>query len=170
MALEVARELRRHGYDVALFALVDTFAPSPAQDLGADGPGGSVTRLRSEAGRVWDAVPGDTALERLIAVPRMLTAGPVRFRGIKHYGGFYNRGWVMQLLHRPAPYAGDAVVYVGERNVTDTDQERWRRVLTGSWELALVPGDHHTVLREPYVETLAVDLRERIRRTMAVDE
>ncbi len=170
VALEVARELRRHGYEVALLALVDTFAPSASSDSDAGSPGGSVARIRSEAERVWDAVPGDTAVARLIAIPRMLTAGPVRYRGIKHYGGFYNRGWVMQQLHRPKPYAGNAVVYVGESNVTDTDQERWQRVLRGSWALAVVPGDHHTVLREPFVQGLAADLRERIRGATIVDE
>ena len=78
----------------------------------------------------------------------MLTAGPIRYRGIKHYGGFYNRGLVMPQLHRPNLYSGDAIVYLGERNMTGTDHHRWQRVLTGSWELTSVPGDHHTVLRD----------------------
>ena len=100
----------------------------------------------------------------------MLTAGPIRYRGIKHYGGFYNRGLVMPQLHRPNPYSGDAIVYLGERNMTGTDHHRWQRVLTGSWELTSVPGDHHTVLREPYVQTLAADLRERILRAASIDQ
>ena len=58
----------------------------------------------------------------------------------------------------------------GEGNLTETVDRRRRRVLTGDWELTPVPGDHHTVLREPYVQALAADLRERIRRTTAVDE
>jgi hypothetical protein len=75
----------------------------------------------------------------LIAIARMLTAGPIRYRGIKHYGGFYDRGLVIPQLHRPNPYSADAIVYLGERNMTETDHHRWQRVLTGPWELTSGP-------------------------------
>jgi thioesterase domain-containing protein len=165
VALEVARQLRLAGYDVALLALVDVLPPVPPADAGAGRSRSPVTRMPAEAARVWAALPGQGAIGRLVALPRMVTAGPVRYRGIKHYGGFYNRGLVMQQLYRPKPYPGDAVVYAGEHNTAETDYHRWQSVLPGPWELSVVPGDHHTVLREPYVQTLAADLRERIGRT-----
>ena len=92
----------------------------------------------------------------------MATAGPVRYRGIKHYGGFFNRGSAMQQLHQPQRYAGDAVVYAGLDNVIDVDYQGWQSILSGTWELIPVPGDHHTILREPFVQVMAEDLRERI--------
>jgi len=164
VAFEVARQLRAAGYDVALLALIDTFPPCLQESAREQGARGVVRRTPARIGRVWAALPGDSSIDRMIAVPRMLTAGPIRYRGIKHYGGFFNRGSVMQQLHRSKPYSGDAVVYVGERNATDTDHERWCHLLTGSLELAYVLGDHHTVLREPYVQALAADLRMRITR------
>jgi acyl-coenzyme A synthetase/AMP-(fatty) acid ligase/thioesterase domain-containing protein len=167
VAFEVARRLRLAGHDVALLALVDAFPPEVPVAADAVGSGRPAGRLAAQAARVWKALPEDDAMGKLISIPRMLTAGPVRYRGIKHYGGFYNRGWVMQQLHRPKPYSGDAVVYVGERNLTETDHHRWQRVLSGSWELTSVPGDHHTVLREPFVQALAEDLRARILRARA---
>ena len=155
VAFEVARELRRAGYDVALLALIDTFPPADDAETRSRG---FVDRTK----RVWGAVPGDRPLDRLIAIPRMATAGPVRYRGIKHYGGFFNRGSAMQELHRPGSYAGETVAYAGEDNAAEVDYRRWGQVLTGPWTLEYVPGDHHTVLREPFVQAMAKDLRTRI--------
>ncbi len=169
VALEVARQLRVTGHEVALLALVDVFPPAPRTGAGAGRSHGPARHLAGEAARVWAALPGDGVTGRLIALPRMLTAGPIRYRGIKHYGGFYNRGVAMQQLHRPKPYPGTTVVCVGERNQIVSDHHRWQRVLTGQWELTTVPGDHHTVLREPYVKTLAAELRARIVRAGVVD-
>ena len=154
VAYEVARELRRAGYNVALLGLIDTFPP----DFGSGAQRGAVEAAR----RVWRAIPGEGSVDRLIALPRMLTAGPVRYRGIKHYGGFFNRGSAMQQLYIPRPYAGASVAYVGMDNVLDVDYGTWQRVLTGPFELVQVPGDHHTVLRDPFVQTLAEDLRQRL--------
>ncbi len=155
VAFEVARELRRAGYEVALLALIDTFPPAGDTNVR---PRGLIDRTK----RVWDAVPGDRPLDRLIAIPRMVTAGPIRYRGIKHYGGFFNRGSAMQELHRPGAYAGQTVAYAGEDNAGEVDYRRWGDVLTGRWTLEYVPGDHHTVLREPFVQAMADDLRARI--------
>lgn len=164
VAFEVARRLRLAGHDVALLGLIDAYMPDIVPEPAAGRSRGAAARAATGARRVWRALPGDRAVDRLISIPRMLTAGPIRYRGIKHYGGFYNRGLVMQQLYRPTPYPGNTVVYVGEGNATDADRRRWRKVLTGQWTLTAVPGDHHTVLREPYVQSLAEDLREQIRR------
>lgn len=162
VALEVARHLRSVGHEVSLLALVDAFPPNPPPESSGGRTRGPAGRMVAEAARVWSALPGGGVLGRLIALPRMLTAGPIRYRGIKHYGAFFNRGWLMQQLYRAEPYAGRAVVYVGERNLNESEQLRWAHVLIGPWETASVPGDHHTVLREPYVQSLAADLCGRI--------
>ncbi len=68
----------------------------------------------------------------------MMTAGPIRYRGIKHYGGFFNRGLVMQRLHVPAPYPGDAVIYASEDSSASVDFTGWRQTLIGTIEFVSV--------------------------------
>jgi thioesterase domain-containing protein len=166
VALEVAREIGHSGRAVPVLALLDT--PPPRYEHAADGSPHRhpIGRFTATAARLWESLPGDRPIDRITAVPRMMTAGPIRYRGIKHYGGFFNRGLVMQRLHVPAPYPGDAVIYASEDSSASVDFSGWRQTLIGTIEFVSVPGDHHTMLRDPNVHALAADLGGRIRESL----
>jgi acyl-coenzyme A synthetase/AMP-(fatty) acid ligase/thioesterase domain-containing protein len=168
VAIEVARELGRIGVEVPVLALLDTPPPQYEYASNVAPHQRAVTRFISSGARLWKSLPGDRPLDRITSVPRMVTAGPIRYRGIRHYGGFFNRGLVMQRLHVPEPYAGDVVIYVSEASAVDTDFTRWRRTLTGSVEFVSIPGDHHTMLRDPNVHALSADLCHRIRTSLGM--
>ena len=167
VAIEAAREFARSGSEVPVLALLDTPPPRYEHPAGIGSHRRTVRRITESAARLWESLPGEDPISRITAVPRMVTSGPIRYRGIKHYGGFFNRGLVMQRLHVPAPYAGAVVIYASDDSSADIDFTRWRRTLTGTVELLGVPGDHHTMLRDPNVHALTGDLGARIRAALA---
>ncbi len=168
VAIEVARAFGRTGTEVPVLALLDTPPPRYEHPAGHGSHRRTVRRITASAARIWDSLPGEDPISRITAVPRMVTSGPIRYRGIKHYGGFFNRGLVMQRLHVPAPYAGAVVIYASDDSSADIDFTRWRRTLTGAVEFRDVPGDHHTMLRDPNVHALTADLGARIRTTLGM--
>ncbi len=95
---------------------------------------------------------------------RILTAGPIRYRGRTQYELFEGRGYHLQRLYRASPTRAGR--WSTSRNETRLaiDHLRWQRYwLRGPSDMSFVPGDHFTMLREPFVRHLAADLRERIR-------
>jgi thioesterase domain-containing protein len=56
------------------------------------------------------------------------------------------------LAHRPEPYAGRLAYLSAER---DGDADRWRDLAPTGFVHHTVGGDHYTVLRPPYADTVA---------------
>lgn len=159
VAYEVACRMRAAGHNVELLALLDSYPPNVADDPGGQAAPGRVEVLRRRLAAARGAMSAQEAYQLL----RVLSAGPIRYRGRTQYELFEARGYHLQRLYRAKPYAGRTVVYVAERNTLAIDHLRWQQYwLKGPSEISLVPGDHFTMLREPLVTQLATDLRGRI--------
>ncbi|MGY1746118.1 alpha/beta fold hydrolase [Blastococcus sp. SYSU D00695] len=135
LALEAARQLTAAGETVSALVLVDALPPGSREELP---PRSVVARLRGLAG---------------------LAATGVVSRRARQYGRFHRQAQVLTARYRPDPWPGRALVLVadGPEQVSRAD---WGRFLSGEWEVRTVPGDHHSVLRDPHVSSLAAVVTE----------
>jgi amino acid adenylation domain-containing protein len=177
IAFEMARQMQNQGQEVALLALVDSYAPSatPAEATSANDlasfafhlgftydrivaagntflalpPAGQLAYLLSEA-KHSGVVAADMTLEDLTAMWEMFKAN---FRIMASYRGGSYRGKVTLLRAEPILGAGPA-----QNGSAPEDAERgWGKWATGV-EVIGVPGNHFTIIREPQVKVLAEQL------------
>jgi thioesterase domain-containing protein len=166
VAYEVARRLRTAGQEVKLLALFDSYLPRSAvgQDDSPTGEG-LWQRVRTKL-KEWESLlPEDRRVPRWRQAWQMIVVGPLRYPGLAHFDILFNRGHAMTRRYQPEPYPGPTVVYMAARNLLPIDHLGWDSFLTGPWELVDVPGDHHSMLREPHVRALAADLNGRLHPT-----
>jgi thioesterase domain-containing protein len=144
VALEMATTLIRLGQTVEMVAAIDTTPPGGEQPEYAF-TGGIRASLRDLRNFL---APHMDSIERR----------PSRF---------YRQGAVVQPRYRMKPYPGRALVVVAQDNENDAVRALhrvvWSRHFTGDWSLIEIPGDHTSILRPPYVETLADILSSNIR-------
>jgi thioesterase domain-containing protein len=170
----MARMLEAWGETVELLALIDTPAPghegSPADDvmllagfvlhLGMAPEQITLTREQAaaltsderlaqawEMARAADAVPGDLELshfQRLWAVYRANAAAAAAYQ--------------------PGPCASAVLLVVAQDRAAKAADEsaRWQALTRGTVRCATIPGDHFSIVREPYVAELATLLAEAL--------
>jgi amino acid adenylation domain-containing protein len=182
LAFEMARQLRAAGQDVALLALIESQCPGPhSWPLHR--------RLESKAMRIWSlttqnlrrlvtlkprAVPG-FLWERIVNIGIKITfvqayrwsvrlgrpLFPVKFRGVR--GALKYAVW----SYRPRGYPGRITLFratgPGALRVRDPDWG-WNQVAAGGVEIHEVLGDHVTIMQEPNVEALSIQLSACLER------
>ena len=70
--------------------------------------------------------------------------------------------------YRPRPYSGRVIHLLRNQSVTKHSQDlclKWENYVGNEIEWHTVPGDHHTMLREPNVRVLAEKLNEYLHKT-----
>ncbi|MEW5631253.1 amino acid adenylation domain-containing protein [Streptomyces hydrogenans] len=63
------------------------------------------------------------------------------------------------LRHRPGPVDGRLVLLSASRQPRRLATRPWRLLARGGFELHTVPGDHHSMMRQPHLTTLAESLQ-----------
>jgi natural product biosynthesis luciferase-like monooxygenase protein/amino acid adenylation domain-containing protein/non-ribosomal peptide synthase protein (TIGR01720 family) len=178
VAFEMARQLEAAGEEVEALVLIDSRLPR----LAAPGRAGArdglllVQAFAQDLGIPADRLPAPDAdageaayLGRVLRSARAagLLPGdldPARMQQL--YGVFrFN----LRAMHgyRPGSYGGRVTLLrVGERGLAERLLGKraagWRRVARGELEVRTVPGTHHTMLREPQVETLAGEVERAL--------
>ncbi|MDY6804445.1 MAG: amino acid adenylation domain-containing protein [Cyanobacteriota bacterium] len=170
VAWEMARQLQASGQEVALLALIDSYAPttpheemddafitnSLSNDLGAifgsefsisDSqlqqlkPEEQLGRILTEAKRL-NILPPDIGMEQM---GRLFEVFKANLKAMYDYG--------------PLPYSGRTVLF----SASDEAPERgWSSLAAGEQEVYTIPGDHYEILREPGVGVLAERLNQLI--------
>ena len=196
IAFEVARQLCARGERVALLALIDSQAQNQGQarqtwfsllailavDLGLTGPklAALLQEIRSLAPavqlrRVW------TETKRAGVVPAEMTL--LEFRRL--FDTFKANSDMMQ-RYQPGEYEGRVTLIAAEQSLehdpnfvrfdessgteapTPGDPSHgWARLASDGVDVHVVPGNHFSMMREPFVETLAERLRGCIDDTLA---
>ncbi|MFT3659824.1 MAG: AMP-binding protein [Gordonia sp. (in: high G+C Gram-positive bacteria)] len=159
--LEAATLLRERAERVECVVLLDprfeTDAPvrEALPDRGGVVPGdpGPPTEeprqaLAARLAVLWNRV----AMRALVA-----TAGLWRLPTTLQWTVFWDLGRVLLRKHRPTPYAGPVTLVRASDN--DDDPARWAPIATGDLTVAEVPGDHHSMMRDPHVAATAARLR-----------
>ncbi|HEY0735912.1 MAG TPA: amino acid adenylation domain-containing protein, partial [Herpetosiphonaceae bacterium] len=173
VAYEMAHQLTAQGEEVALLALIDTWAPrdeaAPAVDpttllrwfaidlgrtVGAD-LAGSVD--------VLSALPPEQQLAYVLDQARASGALPPDLgeRELRAYLDVFTASLRAMQDYRPRPYAGRVTLFrAGDRPLDAAGATLgWDALAAAGISLRVIPGDHYTIVRQPHVAALAEQLR-----------
>jgi amino acid adenylation domain-containing protein len=196
IAFEVARQLRARGEHVALLALIDSQAQTKTEarqswysllailalDLGL--PGKELVMLFQEIRslppalqlrRVWQetkragVIPAEMTLLEFRRVFDTFKANSDMMR--RYEAGEYD-GRVTLITAEQSLEEDPAFVRFDEASDTEASSEAdsshgWAPLAAGGVDVHIVPGNHFTMMREPFVEALAERLRLCINETLA---
>jgi thioesterase domain-containing protein/glycosyltransferase involved in cell wall biosynthesis len=172
VAFEMARQLAAADEEVALLALLDCVAPLPdLRGEGSDPEAGDEELIDLWEREITGGVPGRSFEEKAGLVLSELQ----RRRLLPAAAGLpeLRRGLLVYRAHRralrgyePGPYAGPVALFrtagtpPQARFSPEVDQDTWgwSALATGRLAVRIVPGDHDTLLAEPYVRELAAVL------------
>lgn len=187
IALEIAHRLRARGREIALLVAIDGAPEIPAglrrwdprywlrvaaglpaslADSRAMDPGFPVSTLTRMAGAYVKRARSLVRRQAPEAAPRLES-----FISMDRYPAaqrqFMARLYEAIMSYRPAPWDGPVTVYearFGPAFTLPQCMERWR-ALAPEVERVVLPGNHVTIMREPWVSGLARDLKRRLQAT-----
>ena len=134
VAVEMAHRLRSAGEEVEILLVLDSFPPDPAL--------------------IPNAPPDRTFARKVRDVVGLAVTGLVPTPGLGQYWRFHEQSRILSKWYRTTPYGGRAVVVVADSEERDA-RASWEPHLCGEWTRLLTPGDHITMMRDPYAESLA---------------
>ena len=169
IAFEMAHKLSALGHRVERLALIDSRSVYEA-----GGSDGEIEKMRAFA---WDlglrskdfaseeSLGEDPAiwLERVreLAQERGLLPVDLEPERLRIFYRVFKAHLSAAEDYRPEPYGGSVALFRAEHGrVVESEPEDlgWRALVSGSLEIESIPGDHHSILREPQVETLGTKL------------
>jgi thioesterase domain-containing protein len=128
LSTEVAHQLREAGQEVALLVIIDSFPPDGKSHVPLEG----------------------SPLQKLRAVIGVATTGLHGAPGDDQYWRFWRQSNFLHMRYRGKPYDGETLVIVAADSEEKQVRRSWAPYLTGTWRLTHVPGDHMSVLRDPF--------------------
>lgn len=160
LAFEMARQLRAHGQQVALLALIDTWAPGPRLTL---------------ARRFWNFtchfLPARVKKPKAF-LQEIQNAIRSRLRELWYLGIWNSQARHLHRLMKanihaaqcyiPQQYPGKLTLFraLHQRITVESDlQLGWSKFVTGEIEIHDIPGDHATIFDSPHVQVLAACLQ-----------
>jgi amino acid adenylation domain-containing protein len=168
LAWEAGRLLQDAGEEIALLVLIDPLSPNSTggfiQMDGQTQPPPS--RARS--------VKLPQSLRRVVRA--LVEFGTINLAGIglksdkERISLFYRHAQILFRRYQPSPWDGPTVVYMAETKLDGHERYDFEPLLRGPWEEHYRPGNHLTIMGEPYVESLAVHLRQRLAAPQTVGQ
>ncbi len=181
VAYEIAQQLRAAGETVALTVLIDSYLPGEMSYL----------HERSRFTQYVDRHIGEMLLlpgmARLKYVAQWLANGGIRlgrFVGLRDHSSLARATGNVTKVHRraifayrPKSYAGKIVQLMCSDAAHRAYEDRrlaWSPLASAGFEIRIIPGNHHTMVEEPYAQTLAQEMqgcldREAAWRTLVED-
>ena len=160
IAFEMALQLLDSGEDVALLALLDPTAPP-----------GMPRDLRYYVRRAGYFSRRKQLVHAMLRRIRWTLRQVQRLRVLRYLGRQHTRRIQRTYkahLHAQKTYApgvySDTITFFAPREEYSPDDSRplWKNVTSGGFELHLVPGNHRTMSKDPYLQTLAQELQNVI--------
>lgn len=171
IAFEMAQQLRSSGHEVALLALIDSYAPIALKKSEDIDEAMLVVSLAKDLGRLFGrSLPlsidklkqlnSDEQLHYILEQVKKIDILPIE-------AGLQQIKWLLQVFrsnHRafysytPQRYPGLINFFCASEQafeVTEALSQRWESLTTGGIKIHTIPGDHYTIVREPYVKVLA---------------
>ncbi|MBT0770871.1 alpha/beta fold hydrolase [Kineosporia sp. J2-2] len=140
LAMEVAHQLRDAGQEVGLLVVLDSFPPD----------------RRSHQN------DGGTPIQKLKTALGVATTGLRGTPGDDQYWRFWRQSNYLHMLYKGKPYDGEALVIVAAESEEREERRAWAPYLTGTWRLTHVPGDHMSILRDPFARKTSEVILEQL--------
>jgi amino acid adenylation domain-containing protein len=168
VAWEAAQLLQRAGEEVALLVLIDTLAQSPADSV-APASGSDVPAFSPERHRRTKLLQPIRDLKQSMAdIVRINASGIWPKNGPEQFELFYKHAQILFRRYNPSPWNGPTIIYTAATRLDEHEVYDFRPLLRGPWEQHDRPGNHLTIMGEPFVESLALHLRDRLAAPQAI--
>ncbi len=181
VAFEMARQLRIQGHEVALLALLDSYAPSAASASVAEGEDDEavlwarfIMDLGGLAGKDFPSVStilsqnqAGEHVSTLLAEAKSVSVLPPDMEALQLYRMFqvFKANSRAVRSYTPSPDAQRILLLHAQEQPDLTYQDpvqNWRRLTAGEVEVQSIPGNHYTIVKQPHVSVLAYHLKASI--------
>ena len=165
VAWEMARQLQEVGQEVALLALIDSYAPNAmsekekideaflANSLAADLGGIFGTELPISAEDIQQLQP-EEQLQHIFATAKRQNLLPpfVGIEQMRQLLEVFKANRVAIANYQPQPYSGRVAQFCASSPEKDRG---FCSLVTGELETYVIPGDHYAMMRSPHIRVLA---------------
>jgi len=174
LAFEVAQQIQQQGEQVGLLALLDSKAPAPGPDISevdelvlmeafSHDLGLDLERLKF-SDHEFERLRPDEQLRYLFECAQTSNIMPpdIELNQVQHMYQIFKINVGAALSYMPQSKAGRIMLFRPEEYSMANEQigpAGWESFATEGVELYVVPGNHFTMVREPFVKTLASQLR-----------
>jgi amino acid adenylation domain-containing protein len=179
VAFEMAQQLRFRGEEVALLALIDSYAPAVINwyeemdeasllvHLARDMGGLFGKELPISADELQQFAP-EEQLNYILERSKNLNILPpeVSLEQMRHLMRVFQANREAMLSYIPQPYPGKiALLSASEKplQVKLDPTQGWGELATGGLDIQPIPGDHYAILRDPHVQLLAQQLATNLK-------
>jgi amino acid adenylation domain-containing protein len=175
IAFEMARQLKGFGKQIALLALIDSYAPANDHDLSRLENDSEIIamflrdfrgRMGKETTESYDDLKGkdrDWLLEYLLSEAESLGVLPpdAGIEEVRHLLNVFKANMNALKNYRPKAYSGRITLFRAEtssRNLLADNTSGWGDLTDDPIEVHLIPGNHYTMVARPNVQILAEKL------------
>jgi amino acid adenylation domain-containing protein len=184
IAFEMAQQLHQVGERVALLALIDSYRPGPIEYLPKDQQKSLAFLVDFHIGNLFMRSPRerlDYAREKLsnlsVRLARVSRKLPERMFGVGSVTSIettlrsvFAANAQGERFYNPQFYPGKITLLWSSATTTRSFMDRrlhWGELAGAGFEVQAIPGDHMTMIEEPYVNVLAGKLQQSIMKGQA---
>ncbi|NEP63671.1 MAG: amino acid adenylation domain-containing protein, partial [Symploca sp. SIO2G7] len=163
IAWEMAQQLQEAGQEVALLALIDSYAPSTMAELKIDKASLAHSLAEDLGGLFGTELPlaqlnleqlqPEEQLQRIFTAAKHLNLLPpeVDMEQMHHLFQVFQANRVAIANYQPQPYSGKVALFCASASAEDRG---WSSLSTGELETYTIPGDHYSITQEPDIACL----------------
>ncbi|NOK62225.1 MAG: amino acid adenylation domain-containing protein [Chloroflexi bacterium AL-W] len=173
VAFEMAQQLQSCGYEIAVLALIDSWAPTPRHAVLDDDTVVLAWFVR-DLGKIlgqqitvsYEDLCNRTHDQQLQIVLEHMRAthilpDDIGLQQIGHYATVFTNNIRATNTYAPQPYAGNVALFRADEQPTDDGMDAWlgwRTYITNEITISTIPGNHYTMVKPPHVQLLSKQL------------
>ena len=174
VAFEMAQQLHSSGHEVAMLALIDSYAPiaiSRSEKIDEAMLVASLTRdlsglfgkeLLVSVDELQQLQP-EEQLNHILEQAKMLNILPpeIGLQQMRQLLRVFKANLQAMYRYIPQPYPGRITLFCASEQIVEVTQDQtqgWGELTTVGIETHKIPGDHYSIIREPQVQVLAKQL------------
>lgn len=174
VAIEMAQQLQASGQEVALVALIDSYAPSAMSEREADEVS-LANSLAADLGGLFgtelpltqldlEQLQPEEQLQQILTVAKRLNLLPPEV-GLEQMGCLFDVFKANRIAianYQLQPYSGRVALFCADASEDDRGWSSWA---AGELETYTIPGNHYSMMREPGVDCLTNKLVTCLHKT-----
>jgi amino acid adenylation domain-containing protein len=179
VAFEMAQQLYQQGHEVALLALIDSYAPIAVNMFEKIDEKMLVVYLVKDLGGLFgrelplsidelQPLNRDELLNSILEQAKLLNILPseLGLEQMQRMLQVFQTNYQAAYRYIPKPYPGRITLFCSSEKVVEVTQEDpsqgWDKLADCGLEISKIPGDHYTIVREPHVQILAQQMRTKL--------